>query len=177
MKFLTLVRHAKSSWKHDGLKDFDRPLNKRGKQDLPLLCERLIQYQLFPDQLIFSPATRTRLTAARIIERLAIPLPHCQDHPEIYESSTETLLQVIQQVTNQTNHLMLVGHNPGLQDLGNYLLEGRSSVPHFPTSAVLHLGLNIEKWSDLHRGCANCIRLDYPKLHSQHPFNDTHPDD
>ncbi|TVQ74425.1 MAG: histidine phosphatase family protein, partial [Oceanospirillales bacterium] len=130
MKLLTLVRHAKSSWKHADLTDFDRPLNKRGKQDLPLLCERLIQYQLYPDQLIFSPATRTRLTAARIIDRLAIPSEQCQDNPEIYESSAETLLQVIQQVTDQTSHLMLVGHNPGLQDLGNYLLEGRSSVPH-----------------------------------------------
>ena len=177
MKLLTLVRHAKSSWKHDELTDFDRPLNKRGKHDLPLLCERLIQYQLFPDQLIYSPATRTRLTATRIIERLSIPREHCQDLPDIYESSGETLLEVVQHIPDQTNHLMLVGHNPGLQDLANHLLGSESAVSHFPTSAVVHLSVDIEHWKDLHSGCAKCIRLDYPKLHLQNHLTNTHSDD
>ncbi|KDE40408.1 Phosphohistidine phosphatase SixA [Nitrincola lacisaponensis] len=164
MKYLTLVRHAKSSWKAVDLPDFERPLNKRGKRDLPALCERLIAFSAQPDRLLFSPATRTRLTAERIIERLSIPLEHCQECPDCYEACTTALLEQIQIQPDSINHLMLVGHNPGLQDLGSFLLG--DTVPHFPTSAVLQLQLDIDHWSDCAPQTGRCLRLDYPGLHA-----------
>lgn len=163
MKHLILVRHAKSSWKSTDLQDYDRPLNARGIRDLPALCERLKSFNIQPDQLIYSPAIRTQLTADRIMNHLKIQTVACSAVPDIYEANVATLLTILQRTTEETTALMLVGHNPGLQELGSVLTA--ETVPHFPTSAVLHLELDIARWTDLRTGCARCIRLDYPKLH------------
>lgn len=163
MKYLTLVRHAKSSWKDQELADFDRPLNKRGKHDLPLLCERLLQASIQPDFLLFSTALRTKVTAEMIIKRLKLPNSSCLPCDEIYESSPTTLRQVIAQTPAKVERLMVVGHNPGLQQLGEDLLG--QSLPHFPTSAVLHLACAVESWSQLSEHTARLVWFDYPKLH------------
>lgn len=163
MKHLTLIRHAKSSWKEEELSDFDRPLNKRGKNDLPLLCERLLQAKITPDFLLYSSSLRTTLTAEMIIKRLNLPQAICHPCADIYESSPATLLHVIQQTPAEAEHLMLVGHNPGLQELGKLLLG--QSLPHFPTSAVLHLTCPVESWQELEEQRARLVWFDYPKLH------------
>lgn len=163
MKHLILIRHAKSSWKTADLDDFDRPLNKRGIRDLPALCERLSSYHISPDQVLYSPATRTRLTADRIIDHLNIPAQDCSAVADIYEANVSSLLTILQRTPEETHQLMLIGHNPGLQELGSVLTA--ASIPHFPTSAMLYLELDIAHWTDIRTGCARCIRLDYPKLH------------
>lgn len=164
MKYLTLVRHAKSSWKDPDLSDFQRPLNKRGQRDLPNLCERLAGFKLYPDRLIYSPAKRTRMTAEGIIHKLSLATDSFLSCPPVYEASAAELLNLISLQANNIQHLMLVGHNPGLQDLGK-LLTGEA-IPHFPTSAVLHLQLTIDDWQAIGSATARCQLLDYPGLHA-----------
>ncbi|WP_417581915.1 SixA phosphatase family protein [Nitrincola sp.] len=164
MKYLTLVRHAKSSWKDLSLSDYQRPLNQRGLRDLPALCERLAGFKLLPDRLIYSPARRTQITAEGIIHRLSLTTDAVLSCATVYEASATELLNLISSEANNTNHLMLVGHNPGLQDLGDLLTA--ETLPHFPTSAVLHLALHIDHWQEAGPATATCQLLDYPGLHT-----------
>jgi phosphohistidine phosphatase len=167
MKKLTLVRHAKSSWKHPELTDFERPLNKRGKRDLPAMVERLANHQLIPDTLLSSGATRAILTTKAISSRLAIPQHHILEIPELYESCAETLLLVLQNMSESYKHIMLVGHSPGLERLASLLCQ--QSITKFPTAAVIHLHLSIKNWHELADGCATLTLFDYPKKHQHTP--------
>jgi phosphohistidine phosphatase len=163
MKKLTLVRHAKSSWKHPELNDFERPLNKRGKRDLPDMADRIIQYGIKPDILLNSGATRAAVTANAIASRLELPSNQCQIIADLYESSAETLMLVLQNLPDTYQHVMLVGHNPGLERLGSFLTQ--EHIAKFPTAAVMHLHLSITNWHELSEACASLTLFDYPKKH------------
>lgn len=164
MKLLTLIRHAKSSWKHAELADFDRPLNKRGKGDLPGLTERATRLLPRPDCLIFSPALRTSLTREPLVKAWQLSGQQCLAAPAAYEASREDLVSLLQETDSTHQHLVLVGHNPGLSDLTGWLIGQELDV--FPTSAFAHLQLNINDWSQLHQGCGHLLVFDYPRLHS-----------
>ena len=167
MKQLTLVRHAKSSWKHPELSDFDRPLNKRGRNDLPDMAERLAQNNIIPDRLITSGANRALKTATAIQTRLGLPDDDFLIQAEMYESCSETLLYLLQNSPDQIRHIMLVGHNPGLEMLGFYLSQQK--IEKFPTAAVMHLHLSIKNWQELAEGCGTIALFDYPKKHQPFP--------
>lgn len=164
MKHLTLVRHAKSSWKDTGLKDFDRPLNNRGQRDLIGLAER-IQILPHPDQLLFSPARRTQLTREPLVVAWQLEPRQVLAAPDAYEASATVLLELLRQTADEVQHLVLVGHNPGLSDLTS-LLTG-SPMDYFPTSAFAHLELQIERWAQLAEHTARLAQFDYPKLHDK----------
>ncbi|PIE23382.1 MAG: phosphoglycerate mutase [Neptuniibacter caesariensis] len=163
MKQLTLIRHAKSSWKHPELADFDRPLNKRGKKDLPDMTERIYQSNLHPDLLLSSGARRAVTTANAVASRLKLKPEQFQIIPELYESSSETLLYTLQNLPDKLTHVMLVGHNPGLEMLIHFLTQNQ--LEKFPTAAVFSMHLSIAQWAELAEGCATPILFDYPKKH------------
>ena len=162
MRTLTLIRHAKSSWKNPDLEDFNRPLNKRGKRDLPAMAERLRTAKLTPDKCLSSGATRAYLTATATSKWL-INRPLIDIVPELYNSSMETLLDILQRHSDKDHHIMLFGHNPGLQRLGEYL--SGEQINNLPTSGVMHIQLGITCWSELTESCGTLLWLDYPKLH------------
>lgn len=170
MKKLTLVRHAKSSWKDPDLNDFDRPLNKRGKRDLSLVAQRVAGHQLIPDQMLSSGAKRAYKTAKAIATYQHLPAQQLEVIPELYEACAETLLYILQNSSDKHNHVMLVGHNPGLEMLA-YLLT-QQHVDKFPTAVVMHLHLSITRWSELAEGCATCTLFDYPKQHTSAEIED-----
>lgn len=163
MKKLTLIRHAKSSWKDPELTDFDRPLNKRGKRDLPAMTERITEYKLFPDLLLSSGANRALSTAKAVASRLELKQDQFQIIPELYESCAETLLYILQGLPRNVSHAMIVGHNPGLEMLAYYLT--RETLNKFPTAAVLHMHLSITQWEELSEACATQTIFDFPKQH------------
>ena len=165
MKYLTLVRHAKSSWKDPELSDFKRPLNKRGQRDLPLMAERLAQRSLVPDYLISSSAARTVATAQAIKTHLSLSNKQFHLSDTVYAASDSTLLNLLRRQSNQYQHIMLVGHNPGLEMLGYHLSQ--EHLDKFPTAAVMHLQLPLSDWQKLHEGCAKLLWFDYPKQHIQ----------
>lgn len=163
MRQLTLIRHAKSSWKNPELIDFDRPLNKRGKRDLPGIARRVAHFGLMPDIILSSGAKRAITTATEVAQALAISPEQIQQVPELYESCYETLLHTLQNQPDHYRHIMLFGHNPGLQQLGFYLTQ--EPLEKFPTGGVMHIHLSITNWSELAEHCGTLTLLDYPKRH------------
>lgn len=162
MRTLTLIRHAKSSWKKPQLEDFIRPLNKRGKRDLPAMVERLNAAGLTPDICLSSGATRALLTAKATSKHL-LNRPAIEIIPELYDSCMETLLDILQRHSDKDHHIMVFGHNPGLQRLGEYL--SAEHITNLPTCGVMHIQLGITCWTELTENCGTLEWLDYPKLH------------
>lgn len=163
MKALTLIRHAKSSWSDPQLADFDRPLNKRGIRDLQSMALRVRDFGLAPDQLVTSGAKRALETAKVLARELALRPDQVLVQPEFYTAGSQELLCLLRRQNDQWQHLMVVGHNPGLQDLGGYLTSRK--LPKFPTAAVVHMHLRIDRWCDLDLAHGTVELLDYPKLH------------
>jgi phosphohistidine phosphatase len=161
MKTLCLIRHAKSSWDDPELEDFERPLNDRGLRDSPIMGKRLFEYGFRPDKIISSPAFRAQSTARRISRELAYPTHEIACNTAIYEASLNTLVSMLRSLNNDWNHVMLVGHNPGMHELVHYLMLKRPE--DFPTCAIAVLQLEIEQWQDLRQGAALQLHFDYPK--------------
>lgn len=163
MKVLTLIRHAKSSWSDPTLSDFDRPLNRRGERDLPGLVQRIHTRGPRPDQLHYSAALRTRLTAEPLKQAFNLSDNETVCNEALYEADAFTLSYVLRQLPDTVNHAMLVGHNPGLLELVQQLCP--EAPDRLPTGAVIQLQLMISHWHALQCGCARKRWLDYPKLH------------
>ena len=116
MKTLYLLRHAKSSWNDSSLRDFDRPLNERGRADAPVIGKHLASEDLSDPLLICSPALRTRETAQIVLRNANLHVePRFDDR--IYEASLRDLLQVVSEIDDARETLILIGHNPGLEEL------------------------------------------------------------
>ena len=145
MKTLLILRHAKSSWKDASLADHDRPLNKRGKRDAPRIGKLLQEQDLVPERIISSTAKRARNTAKAVAKAC-----HCEDKveltPEFYHAGPGAYLAVLQDVPDNEQRVMVVGHNPGMEALVTHL-TGRMET--MPTAALAHIELPIEKWTDL----------------------------
>ncbi|MEJ2698110.1 MAG: histidine phosphatase family protein [Desulfuromonadales bacterium] len=165
MKRLTLVRHAKSSWKDPGRADFDRPLSKRGKQDAPRIGERLAARGQRPDLILSSPARRARKTAKEIARKIGLPGERLVLEEKIYEAEPEALLEVVQSLDDRWENVMLVGHNPGLTDLGNLLAD--CGIANIPTCGVLCLDFDADDWHDVGHGAGTLVFYDYPKKPSE----------
>lgn len=163
MKQLTLVRHAKSSWEDTQLSDFDRPLNNRGKRDLPLMAERLLQYEIFPDLILSSGALRALTTAEQIAKTLDYPEEKIIEAPELCHAREETLINLLQGQSDHYRHIMVVGHNPTLELVGYYLTH--ETIAKLPTCGVMQIPLSITVWEELAESCGTLERFDYPKLH------------
>lgn len=114
---LILMRHAKSGWPDDGRRDFDRPLAPRGGKDAPRMGKWLRKHGLVPDMIVSSPALRARATAELVAGRLHIPARRIMFDERIYEASLRQLRDVITTHGADSNTLLLVGHNPGLEEL------------------------------------------------------------
>ena len=135
MKTLLLLRHAKSSWKEPGLRDFERPLNSRGREAAPVMGRYMRARKLRPDLILCSPAERARQTAALVAEAAGLGAKIRYDE-RIYEATAERLVEVVSQVEESCEQLMLIGHNPGLEDLVE-LLSGQEPGMSTATIAVL----------------------------------------
>lgn len=143
MKTLLLLRHAKSDWSTPGQQDFDRSLNERGVKAARLVGEYIRKHKIRPGLIISSPAERTRQTIALVMESAHLAAELRYDE-RIYEASAERLFAVISQVEESVHELLLVGHNPGMEDL---LVALAGEVRHMPTAALASIALDMEKWS------------------------------
>lgn len=160
MKTLLLIRHAKSSWKNTSLTDHERPLNKRGLENLERMAKRLTKQQLQLDAFLSSDAKRARTTAEALTSVLPSRSPLTLNS-ELYCFSKEELIQSIVEIPDTINNLALVGHNPALEELVDWLCP--TPPEHFPTLAVANLTLAITRWRDLQAQCGELIYFDYPK--------------
>ncbi|PID76274.1 MAG: phosphohistidine phosphatase [Deltaproteobacteria bacterium] len=159
-KTLVLIRHAKSSWSRPELADYDRPLNKRGKRDAPLMGRQLAARQVFPVFFISSPAKRARKTAEKIAAELDFPIGRLVYQPDIYHGGRENILQILHQIDEQHSTVFLVGHNPAITGLAESL--GSMEIDNVPTAGLVGIGFD-GKWRDLGSGIGQTLFFDYPK--------------
>ena len=164
MKTIYLVRHAKSSWKYPNLDDFERPLNKRGRKSTPFMGSILKKLKVSPDLILSSPANRAAMTARIIADKIGYPLGKIRYSESIYEFSANALIDVIGHLGDDVNKAMLVGHNPALTDLANYI--GDKPISNIPTSGVFCADLNITSWAKISDHCGKLKFFEFPKRHA-----------
>jgi phosphohistidine phosphatase len=159
MKKLLLIRHAKAV--HDmSYKDFERPLKHSGVQDAILMAERLNTESIIPQQLITSPSIRTLATADIFTEHLE--LPKAKENTKIYDASQQTLLNIINQFSEDYNFIGLVGHNPGISQLLDYYTgDSREVSP----GAIALITFEIDKWKEISHDLGRLAWFSSPKDH------------
>lgn len=145
MKTLLLLRHAKSSWADEHLSDFNRPLNDRGRQDAPRMGKLLRLHDLVPDLIIASPAKRAASTAKRVADAAGYE-GEIRLAEELYLAEPEVYLELARRADDSVATLMLVGHNPGIEECVG-LLAGRGET--MPTAALAGFRLPIDRWQKL----------------------------
>ncbi len=158
MKTLYILRHAKSSWDNPLLADFERPLNKRGLESAPLIGEIIYKNKFNPDLFLSSPAKRAKQTAVLAREVGAIK-PEIRFDERIYEASPQTLVQIISELGEDSDSLLLVGHNPGLEGLIRFLT---GETRPMATGALAVIDLNVETWAETTAECGTLKNLIRP---------------
>lgn len=155
MKTLMLLRHAKSSWKDDSLADHDRPLNKRGIKTAPMMGHLIRDHEIVPELIVSSTAVRARTTA----EATAAASGYTGEitlTDELYLATAGEILRHAQERTDEAlSRVLLIGHNPGMEDLVN-VLAGRREP--FPTAALAVFDIDIDRWRELELGVHSKLR-------------------
>jgi phosphohistidine phosphatase len=145
MKTLLILRHAKSSWGDPSLADHDRPLNARGKRDAPRMGQLLADQDLKPDLIVSSTAKRARKTAAKVAKACGFEL-EVELNGRLYHAYPEDYVQVLREVDDQHQRVLVVGHNPGLEELVATMAGQYQSMP---TAALAHVVIDVDYWGDL----------------------------
>ena len=162
---LLVLRHAKSAWDTDAATDFERPLAKRGKKDAPRMGKWLSEQRLVPDHVVCSPAARARQTAVAACKSLGLEKDAIHWDQRIYMAGTGELLQVLGDCPAAARIVMIVGHNPGLEDLVEYLC-GMVDVPSdgklLPTATVAYLEMP-DSWKGLSERSARLLSITRPR--------------
>lgn len=157
-KTLLLVRHAKSSWENHEVSDIDRPLNDRGKNDLPIMAGRLRIHNFKPDLILHSSAARTTATAHGLLQELK---EVCQTTgmESLYHAMKQTYLDVIRQTSSEVANLMVVGHNPTMTDLVCSL--STVNLNNMPTLGMCAITYN--NWEEVGQKKGDIQWFEYPR--------------
>ncbi len=169
MKTLGLLRHAKSDWNDARLRDFDRPLNARGRKGAGLIGRHIHDFGQHWDRVLASPAARSaetiELAAAGAMETLPINWDR-----RIYLASSATLIDLLAEADDGLDAVLMVGHNPGLEDLIFDLVPDNGTSPlrdaveaKFPTATFAVLKLDIAHWAAIAQGCAALVHMMRPR--------------
>lgn len=165
MKHLFILRHAKSSWAHPGLRDEDRPLNARGLRQLKNLSNWISETGFSCDAVLCSTALRTRETWDGICESL--PMANVEYVAGFYNGSTQDYLDAI--YTRDEAKIMLVGHNPTCDELAQILTApsspeaARLMTHHFGTATLAGLEFDVPSWTDIRQGGGQLTTLLRPR--------------
>ena len=144
MRTLYLLRHAKSSWKDPSQADFERPLANRGRKACEIVARLIQDRGLEFDLLLCSTAIRARETID-LVSKYAKLRTELRFDERIYEATVAQLVEIISELENDRKSVLLVGHNPGFEDL-LHLFSGADQ--RFPTASLAKIKLKISKWSD-----------------------------
>jgi len=167
MKRLLLLRHAKSACP-DGVEDQDRPLSERGRRDAPRMAAHIAAAGLRPDFALVSPARRTQETWALVAPALGGGCPS-RTVPSIYEAEPEAILKAVQDAPEESGTLLVIGHNPGFEDLAALL------APHadheafarmktkYPTAGLAVIAIDNQRWTDVAPGSGRLEAFVTPK--------------
>jgi len=167
MRTLHLLRHAKSSWDDTALADAERPLAPRGRRAVAALDRHLRAVELSVELVLVSPARRARETWDGVASAVA-GAPTVREEPRIYEAGVEDLLAVTRAVPAGVSSLLLVGHNPGFEQLASTLAGSgddralASLRAGYPTGGLASLTF-AEPWSDVRPGTGHLVRFLRPR--------------
>ncbi len=162
MRLLYLVRHAKSSWEHPGLRDFDRPLNDRGHRDAPQMARFLKERKgVQPDLLVSSPAKRALTTARYFAEVFGIAEADIVQETDIYEASAHDVFDVIARLPGEARIVFLFGHNPAFTDVVNRFSS--EYIDNVPTCGVVRLESTAERWAEVKSSNTRLTDCYFPK--------------
>lgn len=142
------------------MRDFDRPLNVRGRRDAPAMAAR-VRLLRPPDILVSSPALRAITTAQVFAEALGVAAADIELRPRLYDASLDTLVDAVRDLPAAARHAILFGHNPGFSELARWLAT--CPFHEMPTCAVAGLELQIGAWGELGPGCGRLAHYLHPK--------------
>ena len=162
MKTIYLVRHAKWYWGDQSTPDFDRPLNKRGKRDAPLMGDILNDKKIKPDLIISSPAKRAKKTAITIADKISYPKKKIVYKEELYEASINTIVKVLKKLDEKNNSVMIFGHNPGLTLFNNHI--SNRYIDNIPTCGVVTIETD-KKWNEIDKNSCKLLFFEHPKMY------------
>ena len=158
---MILVRHAKSSWDNPTQSDFERPLNKRGERDAPRMGKQLKEKEFAIDLFVTSPAKRAILTCEKMAEVLNYPAEKIKAERSLYHADEDGVLKLVRSLSDKHNVVLLFGHNPGITEFVNQLLN--EHIDNIPTCGVVSCHLEIESWKDVQWGKGKMEFFDFPK--------------
>lgn len=166
---LLLMRHAKSAWDDLDHTDHQRPLNKRGIEAAPKMGQHMVSKGLTPKLILSSTATRARQTTQLVSEQFNGDI-ETRFIDELYNfSGFHTPLNIIRSQADQQSPVLLIGHNPTMEELAGELTGAGSSAARalmyekYPTAALAEIDFNIPKWADLQTGIGTLIRFVRPR--------------
>ena len=161
-KTLYLLRHARTLEKMSDQKDIDRELNSIGLQNSTRMGINFSKKQVEFDIIITSPAVRARTTASLIAEQIAYNTSKIHVNDEIYEASVRSLLKVVNQFKDEWDSVLIVGHNPSVTYLAEYLTN--AEIGDMTTCGVVKIEFNIDSWVEASEGLGTLISYEYPDL-------------
>lgn len=168
MKTLTLLRHAKSTWDDPVARDFDRPLNRRGRRAAQTVGREMRAQGLAFDQVVASPAVRVKETLEGIAEGYGRSLQPTFDE-RVYLASAATLIEIVHEAPHESGALLIVGHNPGLEGLALLLTEEGSDgfraeiAIKYPTATLVEISFAAGSWAEIAEGTGTITRFIRPR--------------
>jgi phosphohistidine phosphatase len=161
-RILTLIRHAEATSAHGSrIRDCDRPLSERGRRDALQLGTRLAGTDFAPDRVWCSDAERALVSAKILSQVLSFPAGFLEPRPSLYLAHSATLREIISEADPEIHSLALVGHNPGLSELVDWLCDKNGFG--LPTCGIARLELAIRDWSQLEEGCGDLVEFGRPE--------------
>ncbi|HMB40895.1 MAG TPA: histidine phosphatase family protein [Balneolaceae bacterium] len=162
MKTILIMRHAKSSWSSPYLKDFDRPLNSRGKNDAPKMGLFLKQKQVIPQKIYCSPAKRTRATLKKVLKEINADEGIAEFVDDLYFSGYDAYIEAIRSTSPEKDIVMTLGHNPMTEESISILSSTPVRQP-VKTATIACLTCSIANWSDIKPGSCELKWITGPK--------------
>ena len=161
MKEMILVRHAKSSWSDPSLTDRERPLNKRGRRDAPVMAERLAETEAGVERLVTNPAKRARLTAEAFIETMRLEQDEVAIDEQLYMADEQDWMEVVGSQPDYLSAVAFVSHNPGLTGFLNLYLD--DPLDNVPTCGVARLRFEVGGWDEIEEAMPVQVLYSIPK--------------
>ncbi|CAM1333773.1 SixA phosphatase family protein [Tenacibaculum aestuariivivum] len=161
MKTLYIVRHAKSSWLYESIKDIDRPLKERGINDAHLLSKYLAKEIIKPDVFVSSSANRALHTAIIFCDNFKYPLSNLQIKRQLYNFSDGYLVKTVHALDDHFDSAIIFSHDHGINSFVNKF--GNKPIAHVPTCGVVGIQFKDKHWKNIKKG--NTILVDFPKNH------------
>ena len=161
MKTLIVVRHAKSSWANIGERDFDRNLNDRGKEDAPIMAEKLLNTKIKVDAFVSSPAKRAHKTAKAFVEAYGKTKNEIILSDDLYNAPSEAFYETVIALNDEYDAVAVFAHNPGITDFVNTLCN--TQIDEMPTCSMFAVQIPITSWKHFKEAEKEFLFFKFPK--------------